>query len=105
MAWARDVLASDAGTWTTVEYIVACTWLRLPFSEQSPLAHSAMLCRDRTSRVELASAQCRSWSEGKRPTRSCTGCSQTCCEQTASTWVVAVRPDMVHCGRTSRLSI
>eukprot|EP00966_Prymnesium_polylepis_P072351 1680350-Prymnesium_polylepis.1 len=31
-----------------------------------------MLCRDRTSRVELASAQCRPWSEGKRPTRSFT---------------------------------
>ena len=35
MPWARDVLASDAGTWTTVEHIVACTWLRLPFSELS----------------------------------------------------------------------
>eukprot|EP00966_Prymnesium_polylepis_P150765 3482462-Prymnesium_polylepis.1 len=45
-----------------------------------------MLCRDRTSRVELASAQCRSSSEGKRPTRSFTVRSQTCCKQTASTW-------------------
>ena len=44
-----------------------------------------MLCRDRTSRVELASAQSRSWSEGKRPTRSFTVIKK-CCEQAASTW-------------------
>eukprot|EP00966_Prymnesium_polylepis_P094212 2180726-Prymnesium_polylepis.1 len=57
---------------------------RFPGNEP-PLAHSAMLCRDRTSRVELASAQCKSWSEGKRPTRSFS-VIKTCCEQTASTW-------------------
>eukprot|EP00966_Prymnesium_polylepis_P116549 2693609-Prymnesium_polylepis.1 len=36
-----------------VIYVVFET--RFP-GERSPLAHSAMLCRDRTSRVELASA-------------------------------------------------
>jgi hypothetical protein len=38
VSWARDVLASDAGTWTTVEHIVACTWLRLPFSQRTGLS-------------------------------------------------------------------